>query len=251
MKASVVLRPAAAKRLIAKAVKELPMVRQALAEHTVVIALGTTNAIVAEELLGRQIDKESFAAGFINSRFNVNKMLGKLGEVVIRRGKQVKLGGQELLNSLSTGDVLIKGGNAIDPWGQVGVLMSSRMAGTAGRYFAIALARGVDVVIPISLQKAIHNSVLDVARQMGTDRIALSMGLACGMHPITGRVVTEIDALETLFPVQAVQIASGGVGSGAGSVCLLITGQERDVRSAFELIKGLSDEDDVLLQGQA
>ncbi len=251
MKASVVLSPVAAKRLIAKGVKTIPVVKKALTKHTLIIALGTTNAVVAEELLGKEIDKQAFAAGFIDDRFNVNKRLGEIDELIIRKGKQVKLDQQELLNSLTAGDVLIKGGNAIDPWGHVGVLVSSRQAGTVGRYYSIALARGVEIVIPISLQKAIHSSIEDLARQMGTDRIDLCMGHMCGMHPITGRVVTEIDALEELFGVQVTQIAAGGVGSGAGSVSLLIEGQEESVRGAFELITTLSYEKEVFLQGQA
>jgi hypothetical protein len=251
MKASVVLGPVAAKRLIAKGVRELAVVKNALAKHTIIITLGTTNAMVAEELLGQSINKQSFAAGFIDGRFNVNKHLGEMGEVVIREGIETKIDQQELLKSLTAGDVIIKGGNAIDPWGHVGVLMSSRVAGTVGRYYAAAVARGVDVVIPISLQKAIHTSVEDLTTQMGTDKIELSMGLSCGMHPLAGQVVTEIDTLERLFPVQVTHIASGGVGCGAGSISLLITGQEKDVRNAFELVRGLASEREVLLEGQA
>lgn len=250
MKASIVLGPVAAKRLIAKGVKALPVIKKALEQHTVIITLGTTNGMVAEELLGKEIDKEAFAAGYIDDRFNVNKRLGEMDEVVIRKGEKAKLDKQAILNSLTAGDVIIKGGNAIDPWGHVGVLMSSRQAGTVGQYYSIALARGVDIVIPISLQKAIHNSIEDLARQMGKDKIDLSMGNSCGMHPITGRVVTEIDALEELFEVQVMQIAAGGIGSGAGSVSLLIQGQEEAVRGAFELVRGLSDSNEVFLQGQ-
>jgi len=71
------------------------------------------------------------------------------------------------------------------------------------------------------------------------------------MYPIVGRVVTEIDALEALFSVQVAQISCGGVGSGAGSVSLLITGQETAVRAAFDLVKNVSAEPDISLQGQA
>lgn len=251
MKTCVVLGSGAAKRVIAKGVAALPVVKSALTNGTIVITLGTTNAIVAEEILGKSIDRAAFAAGFIDDRFNVNARLGEIDEIVIRNGEQVEIDEEDLLDSLSAGDVIIKGGNAIDPWGGVGVLMASRTAGTAGRYYSIALARGVEVVIPISLQKAIHTSVNDLAREMGSEKIDLCMGLPCGMHPLVGRVVTEIDALEALFPVQVMQIASGGVGSGAGSVSLLITGQEAAVRAAFDLAKNLSTEPDISLQGGA
>jgi len=65
MKACVVLNENMSKRLIAKGVVAMPLVKNALAKGTVVITLGTTNAIVAEEILGRPIDRGAFAAGFI------------------------------------------------------------------------------------------------------------------------------------------------------------------------------------------
>jgi len=251
MKASVVLSTGAGKRVIAKGVAALPAVKNAIKKGTIVITLGTTNAIVAEEILGRAIDRGAFAAGFIDDRFNLNQRVGEMDEIIIRNGEQIKIDKQELLDSLTARDVVIKGGNAIDPWGNVGVLMASRTGGTVGRYYSIALARGVEVVIPISLQKAIHTPIDELAREMGSARIELCMGLPCGMHPLVGRVVTEIDALEALFPVQVAQIACGGVGSGAGSVSLLITGQETAVRAAFDLVKNVSAEPDISLQGQA
>ena len=251
MKASVVLSAGAAKRVIAKGVVVLPTVKNALVKGTIVITLGTTNAIVAEEILGRAIDRTAFAAGFIDNRFNINERLGEMDKIIIRNGEEIEIDQQELLDSLGASDVIIKGGNAIDPWGNVGVLMASRTAGTVGRYYSIALARGVEVVIPISLQKAIHTPIDELAHAMGSGKVNLSMGLVCGMHPIVGRVVTEIDALEALFPVQVAQIAGGGVGSGAGSVSLLITGQESAVRAAFDLVKNISAEADISLQGTA
>ena len=251
MKASVVLRPGAAKRLIARGVAILPAVKRALTKGTIVITLGTTNAIVAEEVLGGPIDRGAFAAGFIDDRFNINTRLGEMGDIVIRNGEQVQIDREELLDSLGAGDMLIKGGNAIDPWGSVGVLMASRTGGTVGRYYSTALARGVDIVIPISLQKTIHTSVDELAREMGSARIDLCMGITCGMHPLVGHVVTEIDALEALYPVQVTQIASGGVENGAGSVSLLITGQESGVRAAFDLVTSLAGEQDVALEGSA
>ncbi len=251
MKACVVLSAGAAKRIIAKGVTALPAVQNALVNGTIVITLGTTNAFVAEELLGEPIDRGAFAAGFIDDRFNVNARLGEMGEIVIRNGERTEIDMQDLLDSLTAGDVIIKGGNAIDPWGNVGVLMASRTAGTVGRYYSIALARGVDIVVPISLQKAVHTSVNDLAREMGSDRIDLCMGLSSGMYPLVGRVVTEIDALESLYPVQVMQIANGGAGKGAGSVSLLITGQEKYVRAVFDMVQGLSGEQDTSLQGEA
>ena len=251
MKACVVLNENMSKRLIAKGVAATSLVKNALAKGTVVITLGTTNAIVAEEILGRPIDRAAFAAGFIDDRWNSNARLGEVGEVVLREGKEVALDSQELLDSLGTGDLIIKGGNAIDPWDVVGVFTGAASGGTVGRYLPIALARGVDVVVPIGLAKTVHSSVTDLARELGIGKVDRCMGIPCGIFPLVGRVITEIDALETLFPVKVTQVANGGVGRGVGSVSLLITGEETAVEEAFDLVSSLQGEPGIVLEGRA
>lgn len=251
MKACVVLNENMSKRLIAKGVVATPLVQNALAKGTVLITLGTTNAIVAEEILGRTIDRGAFAAGFIDDRWNINARVGEVGEIVLREGKEVTVDSQELLDSLGAGDLIIKGGNAIDPWGVVGVLTGAVNGGTVGRYLPLALARGVDVVIPIGLAKTIHSSITDLARELGSGKIDRCMGIPCGIFPLVGRVITESDALETLFPVEVTQVANGGVGRGVGSVSLLITGEEAAVEKAFDLVSSLQGEPGIVLEGRA
>ena len=51
------------KRLIARAVAQMPIVKQALKEGIVIIASGTTNTYVAEEILGRTIEHGAFVSG--------------------------------------------------------------------------------------------------------------------------------------------------------------------------------------------
>jgi len=251
MKATIVLGPGASKRLIAKGVAAQPLVRRALVSGTVVITLGTTNAAVAEEVLGRPIDREAFAAGFVDDRWNLAARVSEAREIVLRKGQPVVLPPQEVVELLQVGDVVIKGGNAIDPWGTVGVLTAAKGGGTVGRYLSPALARGVDLVIPISLGKLVQTSILDLARELGSGRIDLAMGLPAGMQPLVGEVVTEVEALEILFGVSALHVASGGVGRGAGSVSLLLDGPEEGVRAAFTLATSLVAEEDPPLRGQA
>ena len=63
MKRQFVLTVAESKRLIAKAVAQLPEVQSAMSEGTVVVATGTTNAYVLEELWGKKIDKRRYRSG--------------------------------------------------------------------------------------------------------------------------------------------------------------------------------------------
>jgi hypothetical protein len=246
----VVLSQAGCKRLIAKGVAARPEIRSARAKGTIIVTLGTTNAFVAEELTGKPIEREPFAAGYIDDRFNINARLGEVSDLVLRHGVPWDGDRQKLLEELTAGDVLIKGGNALDPGGTVGVLLGARSGGTVARFHALALARGVDIIIPISLSKSIHSWIPELAGRLGADRIALSSGLACGLYPLTGQVVTEIVALETLYDVEVSHTATGGPGAGGGSVSLLIEGPEDAVRAAFALAESLADEEDVQLQGK-
>jgi hypothetical protein len=250
MNASVVLTSAASKRLIAKGVAAHPSVKRALGEGRIVITRGTTNAFVVEELCAAPIDRGAYAAGFINHHWNVNVRVGEMEEIVLVHGRPTHEAPDETLSSLAAGDVVVKGGNALDPWGVVGVLLASATGGTVGRYVAAALARGVDIVIPISISKSIHTSVIDLSQEMGAGKMSLHNGLACGIFPLHGQIVTEVEALHLLFGVDAVHVASNGVGAGRGSVSLLVYGDAAAVNNAYEFVTSLREEADVELAGR-
>jgi len=250
MKAHAVLPPAASKRLIAKGVKAHPIVEEALRSGIVVVTLGTTNAFVAAELSGDPIDHGAFAAGVIDYRWNINERIAEAREVVLKEGRRQTIEPEELTGALGPGDVIIKGGNALDPFGMVGVLMAAATGGTVGRYVPLAHARGVDIVVPISVAKSVHGSIADLTLAMGNKRLDLGDGLACGMYPLVGHVVSEIEAMDLLFSIEATHVASGGVGPGAGSVSLLLEGDESDVRKALDVIRTLKEEDEPIVRGR-
>lgn len=250
MNASIVLLPGAAKRLIAKGVAALPLVRHAMERGRIVVTLGTTNAYVAEELLGRPIDRTAYAAGFVGAEWNINSRLGETAELVLEKGVPVEWEPETVLASLKAEDVVIKGGNALDPWGTVGVLLGSAGGGTVGRYAAPAYARGVHLVLPVSLAKSVHTSIADLALKMGSGKAGLRMGLSCGLFPLHGHVVTELEAIRLLCGAEAYHVASGGVGAGTGSVSLVLDGSEEDVRRGFDVIQSIADEPDIQLEGR-
>ncbi|MHC4704557.1 MAG: hypothetical protein ACYTFQ_28760, partial [Planctomycetota bacterium] len=63
VQAQVVLTVSESKRLIAKAVAQMPVVKEALRDGMIIIAKGTTNTYVAEELLGRKIARGAYVLG--------------------------------------------------------------------------------------------------------------------------------------------------------------------------------------------
>ena len=250
MKASVVLNSTTAKRLIAQGVAAHPLVVAALTGRTVVVTMGTTNGYVASELLGDPIDQGAFAAGVIDDRWNINARLGEATDLVLNDGTQIPFDEKTVLGALTAGDVIIKGGNALDPFGTVGVLLAAATGGTVGRYVPTAIARGVDVLIPISVAKSVHTSIADLSLEMGSRKLGLSMGLPCGMYPLIGQVISEIEALKLLFDVRATHVCSSGIGEGQGSVSLLIEGEEESVRAAFERVQQLAELPEIPVEGR-
>lgn len=247
--AVVVLPPPAAKRLIARGVASLPQVRRALAEGLVVVTLGTTNAYVAEELLGEPFRKEEFCAGYIGEELSSLPPQRQAKPLVLRRGQRVALSLDEALAELKAGDVVIKGANVIDPTGMCGVFMASELGGTVGKLVVPALARGVEIVIPISSAKAIHGSVPELAKRLGQGRVQWSMGLRVGLCPLLGTVVTEPKAVGLLYGAGACHLASGGVGQAEGAVTLLLFGEEEAVERAFSELSRLAREEPPLKLG--
>ena len=65
MKAVFTLTPAESKRLLAKAVVKMPEVQAALEKAYVILPGGTTNAFVAQELLGQEVVPARFTAGIV------------------------------------------------------------------------------------------------------------------------------------------------------------------------------------------
>ena len=244
MKALVVLTSSESKRLIGKGVAALPEVRHAMKSGLVVIIKGTTNSYVAEEVLGRKLDKADFRRGAV-----LPGLLGgsppadrQIPDIIIEKGKVADLTLEEAVPKLRGGDVLMKGANALDFAGMAGVYVGSDTSGTIGLSIGILMARGVNFIVPVGLEKLVQTPIQDIVKEMGIDRVELSTGLKLGMMPIIGRVVTEVEAFEVLTGVSAVNIGGGGVNGAEGSRTFLLKGNEKEVKKAFELAKEIIGE---------
>ncbi|MHA1906340.1 MAG: hypothetical protein ACW98Y_03520, partial [Candidatus Thorarchaeota archaeon] len=70
-----------------------------------------------------------------------------------------------------------------------------------------------------------------------------ALGTPVGVIAVTeGIPFTEIEALETLFGVEVIPIAAGGINGGEGSFTFFIEGYEEDIKRAYEFLQGLKGE---------
>ncbi len=117
-----VITPAMGKRLIAKAICKHPAIEHALAEGIICIVAGTTNGYVAEELLRRIGQADSFSRVGFRRGVVVPPDASEIppscmddGDVIIRQSKRI-VGKTvfDIVDELAMGDVVLKGANALD-----------------------------------------------------------------------------------------------------------------------------------------
>lgn len=242
--ALVMLLPRESKRLLARAVLQMPEVKRVLEDGWFVISRGVTPAYILEELTGQSTDKANCTAGIVaDGRLASVVEEDRLGPWVFKDGKLSEIPAPEALAQFSARDVSIKGANAVDPDGNIGVLAADGAGGTVGGIWGTLTARGSHWVAPVSLERLIP-SVIEAARVSGNHLWDLTMGASAGLMPIVNaQVVTEIQALEILTGVTATHIASGGVAGSEGAVILSLSGEEAVVREAFEMLEVIKGEE--------
>lgn len=247
MKRQVVLTVAESKRLIARGVAALPEVKNAMKEGIVVIATGTTNSYILEELLGKDIDKRRYRSGITTPR-EPDRLTEPHGEpirdIVFRNGKIVEeLDRYNAVDHMGRGDIYIKGANALDYIGQIaGVLIGSPTGGTVGAVLGQIIGKKIHFVIPIGLEKLVFEDLNELHR-ITTDEDYEGPSL----WPIVGTIITEIEALKILTGVDATLYAAGGIAGAEGSVRLLLIGKNEDVEASLELVESIKGEPRYLL----
>lgn len=242
MKAQFSLTCPESKRLIGKAVSRHPKVKKALKSGIVAIGLGSTNAFVVEEILKKKIEKERYIAGFVDEEGPcVVPVSKRIPEVVLKKGKVVKEKPGEIVKKMGPADIFIKGANALDFDGVAGVMMGSETGGTVAEVLGIIKARGINLIIPVGLEKLVPYSINEVSNATGIFKVDCSLGIPVGIMPVAGEVITEIEALESLG-VRAIVIGSGGIGDGETAKTFQIDGSKREVERVVNAVKKIKGE---------
>lgn len=243
----IILTVAEGKRLIAKAVAQMPIVKKAMQDGMVVIARGTTNTYVAEELTGQKIRHGSYVIGWTGPAKGGKPLDTKdrVEDIVLVKGKvQQGLSMDDALKELKAGDVVIKGANALDRSHKTaGVLIGggpNSSAGSTGKIAPMVVARKAYLIIPIGLEKQVEGDVADIALKMREP--VESLNEIPSMFLVTGEIMTELEALQLLAGVSVFQAAGGGIGGAEGGVRLICRGTREQVQKALEIAASIQGE---------
>jgi hypothetical protein len=254
MIAQIVLTPAESKKLIAKAVARLDAVQQAAEKGIVALHPSSSTYFIVEEITGSKPKTNYWVCGVVTPRgmwVEMAMVLGAgltpdkestdpgdlQGTWVIEKGQ---LGGEHnfssLLYRMTPSDVYVKGVNALDPEGNVGILFG--LEGSMGYLQAARRKRGFTIIYPAGLEKLIPISVKEAAKEAKLARYESGMGMPVGLYPCpTGVTVTEVRAIEILSGASAIPIASGGLGGAEGASTLVLKGKADEVKKALDFVE--------------
>ena len=253
MLAQVVLTPTESKKLIAKAVTRLDVVKQAATDGLVVIHPSSSTYFIFEELTGAKPRTNYWVCGVVTPRGMCVEMAMALGDRsprsvkfdpgklrglwAIKNGKVIaESTTAELMEQMTAKDVYIKGVNALDSQGNVGILVGER--GGLGVVLSAWKKKKFTLIFPAGLEKLIPIPVRQAAMEAKQAKYEYGMGLPAGLFAYPdGKSITEIDAVKILSGADAIPIASGGLGGAEGAAILIIKGKNKQVRDALEFIE--------------
>jgi hypothetical protein len=240
----VTLTVAESKRLIAKGLLKNDAVQGAFKNGYLCVTMGTTSAYLVEEILG-DYDKTRHIAGITVAKgLAVTDGEKRFPDAIFYKGDRLE--GKKVIDVvdlMGPGDVIIKSANALGSDYVPIVLLASRTAGTVGTFMGPAMARNITVIMPVGLEKCIPTSYDEFCSEFGMDDWDYAIGTPVGAISIPGAITfTEIEALGTLFDVSVMPIAAGGVNGGEGSISLYISGNDKNIKKAYEFLQGIKGE---------
>ena len=256
IRAQITLTPTESKSLIAKGVVRMDVFRKALRHGIITIHPSTSTAFIMEEIIGK-MPEGKIVSGIVTP-FGTCFARRALNELETRkqRGKSVSVGsfqpwvimhGQvkdgiklcDILEKMGANDIYVKSGNALDCDGNVGVFIASLSGGTIGKAFSVCMAKGINLILPVGLEKLISISIREASKEAGIRKMDYSMGLPIGLLPIVGIVVTELEAIRVLTGATSIPIGAGGVAGAEGSVTLVLKGSCQKVRKTIEIVNSI------------
>jgi hypothetical protein len=256
MLAQIILTPTESKKLISKAIAKLDMVRQAATEGMVVLHPSSSAYFIVEELTGEKPKTNYWVCGVVTPKGMCVEMAMVLGGYtpqsttsnpgeshgwwIIKNGKlaaEEKL--SELLDRMKPTDVFIKGVNALDPQGNVGVLIGDPLqGGTLGWILSAWRKKKFNLIYPVGLEKLIPIPISQATKEGKQAQYEYGMGLPTGLFPCPdGKKVTELDAIEILSGATAIPMAAGGLGGAEGAITLIIKGTNEQVKKAIDYVE--------------
>jgi len=239
MRAQISLTVPESKKIIAKGIAALPAVTKAFRSRRIFLKGGTTVSAVCEELTG----KPMLIAGRISPQGTKMAQDYSAGYhcALIDKGNLLAVDDilEQSLEDLHPDDVVVIGANIIDAFGNAAMMYGVALGGKPGRIISGLMSETKNVIVAASLEKLVPGSITEIIANTGRLNVDLSMGMAVGLTPIIGRIITEKEAVPLLGDVTCMVIGKGGICGAEGATTMIVEGTEKEVKKLFQLIMSI------------
>ena len=107
-----------------------------------------------------------------------------------------------------------------------------------GAAIGTVVSKRICYLHPVGLEKSVSADLDEVAERMNRD----SDGTGVVLWVVPGVIFTEVEALRVLADVEAIPVASGGVGGAEGAVWLALFGNSDQLDKAEEVVSSIRGE---------
>ncbi|TKG89385.1 hypothetical protein EYV94_25510 [Puteibacter caeruleilacunae] len=232
------------KRLIGRGLREYKPIKENLKNGQIIIARGSTNTYVAEELLNDSIQHGRFLTGRITPQKNYKRKRFKnaIAEIYLKAGEHVEMSFDEALTNLKEGAIVLKGANVLNYHEKsAAVLIGHPTGGTIGKMLPVIKDNRARLIIPVGLEKNISAPMAQLLdkHKNKLENVGRSVPR---IWPLPGEVFTEIEAIKQFADVEVYQLASGGLAGAEGAVSLVIEGNKSEVEKALNIVNDIQGE---------
>lgn len=143
----------------------------------------------------------------------------------------------EILRTFGPGDLFVTGANALDAFGHAALLIGSPGGGGYGECMGALYTEGAHTLILCSASKLIPGDLARLYAQVSRKDCQFSYGMACGLAPVPGEIVTETEALSRFAEVEALIFARGGHTGAEDALAIQVRGERDQVEKVLELVE--------------
>lgn len=149
---------------------------------------------------------------------------------------------EDIIKSFNSKDLFITGANAIDAFGNAALLIGSPGGGGYGKVLGATYTEGFTTLILTTSDKLIPGNIKALYGSVHRKGCDYAYGMACGLAPIEGEIITELEAVKLIADVEAVIFARGGVGEAAGASAIQISGMVDEVEKVLSAVDEIRKE---------
>ena len=157
---------------------------------------------------------------------------------VFYKGQPVDKKIDEALQDYHADTVILKGANAFDLEGHVGIITSGFNGGTVPNFIGYMTSKGLKWICPVGYDKLVP-SVPAASRALGgASHIDISLGADPGMYCLSSAdIVTETEAIRMMFHCEAKVVCAGGIGGNEGAHYWAVDGEEADIKALVDYLE--------------